>query len=108
MSACLFASASTMSLPLCSVLVLISMFCFAKYPLLIPSVSGRAFAIGRVSSVIVSSIARWRFEALAPDQAVDVPAQPGELGQLFGHDLVAGHRQVDADDLLHLGRRLRQ
>src|SRR5213079_283065 len=63
MFAWLFAIASTMSLPLWSVVVLISRPCAAKNPLLMPSVSGRPFAIGSVSSVIV--VSAWRCGELA-------------------------------------------
>src|SRR5581483_10577455 len=45
---------------------------------------------------------------LALDQPVDVRAQPRELGQLLGRDLVAGPGQVDRDHLLDLGRRVRE
>src|SRR5881275_595162 len=47
-----------MSLPLCSVCVLISMPWFAKKPFWMPSVIGRAFEIGSVSTVTVVSVDR--------------------------------------------------
>ena len=52
-----FESASTMSLPLCSTVFLISIPCAEKNPFWMPRSSGRALAIGRVSTVIVTASA---------------------------------------------------
>src|SRR5918992_1342509 len=45
---------------------------------------------------------------LALDQPIDVAAKVRELGQLLRGDLVTRDREVDRDDLLHLGRRRSQ
>src|SRR4051812_29496845 len=50
-----FAIASTMSLPLCSVFLLIWIPCCAKNPFWMPRSSGSPFAIGSVSTVTVVS-----------------------------------------------------
>jgi hypothetical protein len=50
----LFATASTTSLPLWSVRLLIVIPCCSKNPLRIPRSSGSPFAIGSVTTVIVS------------------------------------------------------
>src|SRR6267142_3727144 len=49
-----------------------------------------------------------RGRPLAFDQPVDVCAETGELGELLRRDLVARRREVDRDQLLHLGRRVGQ
>ncbi len=54
MSPELFASASTMSLPLCSVFFLISIPCAEKKPFEIPRSIGSPFAIGSVLTVTVT------------------------------------------------------
>jgi hypothetical protein len=49
---------STMSLPLCRIVFLISMFCAEKKPFWMPRSSGSAFAIGSVPSLIASAACR--------------------------------------------------
>src|SRR5262245_50479168 len=50
----------------------------------------------------------WNSLAFSPDETMDVGAKLGELRKLLRGDLVARHGQVDLDDLLHLGRRVRE
>src|ERR671931_567016 len=107
MSPLLFASARTMSFPLCSVFLLISMPCASKKPFLIPRSSGRPFAIGSVSTVIVVSFAVVGALAAAPLNAARI-AQASELGELLRRDLVPRSRERNGDDLLHLRRRVGQ
>src|SRR5215211_5575736 len=73
MSPLLFASASTTSLPLWSVRLLISIPWAEKNPFLIPRSSGSAFAIGSVATVTVASCflpAVSRALAVAPPKSV--------------------------------------
>src|SRR4029453_6283008 len=56
----------TMSLPLCRVLLLISIPCAAKNPFFMPRSIGRAFAMGSVSPVIVASARLCALEARPP------------------------------------------
>ena len=55
-SVLLFASARTMSLPLCRITFLTSRFCCSKNPFLIPRSSGRVFEIGMTVTVIESRV----------------------------------------------------
>src|SRR5215204_325965 len=73
MSPLLFASASTTSLPLCRVRLLISIPWAEKNPFLIPRSIGSAFAIGSVATVTVASCflpAVSRALAVAPPNSV--------------------------------------
>ena len=74
--------------------------------------SSSIVTIVRVPTVSVSRLGARRAAGvgllLSLDQAVDVRAQVRELRQLLRRDLVARVRQRDRDDLLHLGRRVRQ
>src|SRR5690349_20468051 len=67
----LLASASTMSLPLCRTVFLISIPCFSKNPCLMPRSSGSAFEIGSVSTVtVVRACERTGCAVAAPPAAV--------------------------------------
>src|SRR6266508_6819553 len=74
MSPLLFASASTMSLPLCSTVFLISIPWFAKKPFWMPRSSGNPLAIGNVSSVTVASVLPGELAAEPPNSNTDASA----------------------------------
>src|SRR5215208_1284891 len=74
MSPLLFASASTMSFPLCSTVFLISIPWFAKKPFWMPRSSGKPLAIGSVSRLIVASVLPGELAAEPPNSKTDTSA----------------------------------
>src|SRR6266511_474122 len=70
-----FASASTISFPLCSVFFLISIPWFAKNPFWMPRSSGKPFAIGSVSRlIVVSLVLPGALAAEPPNNSTDTSA----------------------------------